>query len=185
MIERGTYGDPNPMVKNSTEAFYVYGVWNVAMTTLAKVNFTCMLMGVEVYTMDYACAGTGNDYGHCPGTTGVAGEDWSASFGFDVPAIAPPFEYDVTITAIDTSNNELFQLSLKFYIPWKQYSLFCKSSFEGKNILSQAFELKSSLLSLDSLFYFIFVFVNGSLIASTFLEKPHFQFIPTLRKELL
>ena len=117
MIDRGTYADPNPMVKNNTEAFNVYGVWNVAMTTLAKVNFTCMLMGVEVYTMDYACAGTGNDYGHCPGTTGIAGEEWTASFGFDVPAIAPPFEYDATITAFDTSNNALFQLSSKFFIP--------------------------------------------------------------------
>ena len=108
MIDRGTYADPNPMVKNNTEKFNVYGVWNVAMTTLAKVNFTCMLMGVEVYSMDYSCTGNSNDYGNCPPPTGVAGEDWTADFGFDVPSIAPPFQYQVTITALDTSNNSVW-----------------------------------------------------------------------------
>ena len=93
MIDRGTYADPNPIQKNNTELFNVYGVWNVAMTTLARVNFTCMLLGAEVYSMDYPCTGTGNDYGNCPPPLGEAGEEWSANFGFDVPPIAPPFQY--------------------------------------------------------------------------------------------
>jgi hypothetical protein len=116
MIERGTYGDPDPVCKNCTEKFNVFGIWNVAMTTLAKVNFTCKLMGVEAYSQDYDCTGAANDYGNCPTPAGIANEDWTADFGFDVPSIAPPFEYDVTITAYDTAGTELWQLGSNFYI---------------------------------------------------------------------
>ena len=118
MIDRGTYGDPNPVCKNCTEKFNVYGIWNVAMTDLKKVNFTCMLMGVEAYSMDYDCTGTTtNDFGNCPKPAGVAGEEWTALFGFDVPPIAPPFEYDVTITAYDSNDNSIWQLASNFFIP--------------------------------------------------------------------
>ena len=87
------------------------------MTTLKKVNFSCKLMGVVAYSEDYDCTGaTSNDYGNCPKPTGVANEDWKADFGFDVPSIAPPFLYEVTITAYDTDEKALWEIGSNFYI---------------------------------------------------------------------
>ena len=116
MISRGTYGDPDPVCKNCTEKFVVYGVWNIDNADLAKVNFTCYLLGAEAYSQDYSCTGEGNDYGNCPPATGKD-QDWTADFGFDVPSIAPPFQYDVQITAYTSTGAELWKLESKFYIP--------------------------------------------------------------------
>lgn len=116
MIERGTYGDPDPVCKNCTEKFFVDGVWNTDVA-IAKVNFKCILMGAEAYSQDYACpSNEANDYGNCPASAGKDSE-WNADFGFDVPPIAPPFEYDVYITAYDANGGELWQLGSKFFIP--------------------------------------------------------------------
>ena len=76
-------------------------------------------MGALVYSTDYPCTGNGdaNDYGNCPAPSGEIGQLWNADFGFDVPAIAPPFEYDVLITAYDSAGNSLWQMASNFYIP--------------------------------------------------------------------
>ena len=64
-----------------------------------------------------AAAASTNDYGNCVKPVGNIGEMWSADFGFDVPAIAPPFEYDVTVTAYDGAGNSLWAVASAFYIP--------------------------------------------------------------------
>ena len=116
MLDRGTYGDPEPVCKNCTEKFYVSGVWSKDVT-LSKVNFKCYLMGAEAYSQDYPCGTSeSNDYGNCPAAEG-AGTTWNGDFGFDVPPIAPPFQYDVVITAYDDAGAETWVLESKFYIP--------------------------------------------------------------------
>lgn len=115
LIDRGTYADPNPMCKNCTEKFFIEGVWNVDAADLAKVNFTCKLMGAVAYSADYDCTGAGNDYGNCPTSEGL-GSDWKGDFGFDVPPIAPPFEYFVTITAYNSAGATLWTVESDFYI---------------------------------------------------------------------
>lgn len=82
------------------------------------MNFTCKLAGVVAYDTDYSCTVAGaNDSGNCVKPAGTVGEMWSSDFSFDVPAIAPPFEYDVTVTAYDAANNSLWAVQSNFYIP--------------------------------------------------------------------
>ena len=116
MISRGTYGDPEPICKNCTQKFNVYGVWNVDNAPLDHVKFVCYLMGAEAYSSTTDCTGDSNDGGVCPSAP-AKDADWTASFDFDVPAIAPPFQYDVHITAYTTSGESLWELESKFYIP--------------------------------------------------------------------
>ena len=119
MLDQSSYADPNPVIKNNTEKFYIGGIWNVDGSAIEKVNFTCKLAGVVAYDVDYPCtaAASTNDYGNCVKPAGNIGEMWSADFGFDVPAIAPPFEYDVTVTAYDGAGNSLWAVASAFYIP--------------------------------------------------------------------
>ena len=119
VLDSNTYGSPNPVQKNNTEKFFIGGVWNIDGSVIAKVNFTCKLMGAVAYNSDYACTapGEGNDYGNCVKPTGTIGEMWSSDFGFDVPSIAPPFEYDVTVTAYDDKGASLWAVQSNFYIP--------------------------------------------------------------------
>ena len=94
------------------------------MTDLKIVNFTCLLQGIEVYSQKYYCDGSVVDpTGSCPTPAGTAGELWNGNFSFDVPAIAPPFEYDVHIRAYNTDETSsadavvYFDLETKFRIP--------------------------------------------------------------------
>ena len=122
MIARGTYADPEQIQKNSTEQFNVQGSWKVEMHDLKIVVFSCQLQGVEVYSQKYFCDGSVVDpTGTCPTPAGTAGELWNGQFSFDVPAIAPPFEYDVHIRAYNAEDTKTaavyFDLESKFRIP--------------------------------------------------------------------
>ena len=114
MLDTDTYASPNPVQTGGTENFIVGGIWNVANVDLAKVSFNCVLGGAPVYNQDYPCSvGDAN----CPSPSGAIGEEWTGSFGFDVPAFAPPFVYDVTVTGKDSSDATLWELESKFTIP--------------------------------------------------------------------
>ena len=54
---------------------------------------------------------------NCPTPTGAIGEDWHGMFTFDVPPVAPPFEYDVHVIAEKADGTSLWELESKFTIP--------------------------------------------------------------------
>ena len=112
-------------MKQSTQQFYVGGVWNIANAPLATVNFQCKLMGAVAYDVTYDCVAPSEpaqnpglgDYGNCVKPVGYVGENWTADFGFDVPGIAPPFDYDVTVKFIaDDGETVLFEVETIFKI---------------------------------------------------------------------
>ena len=114
MLDTDTYASPNPVQTGGKENFIVGGIWNVASIDLATVSFDCVLGGAPVYHQDYPCtAGDAN----CPSPSGAIGEEWTGTFGFDVPAFAPPFVYDVTVTGKDSAGASIFVLESKFTIP--------------------------------------------------------------------
>ena len=118
MLENDTYADPNPVKTAITEKFNVGGIWNVPNVDLDNVVFECKLAGVVAYHQAYDCtsAGDSNDYGQCPKPSGEIGEEWLASFGFDVPGFAPPFVYSVTVTGYSAAGVSVFQLASDFTI---------------------------------------------------------------------
>ena len=116
MLPQDTAGVPNPVCTACTEVFNVGGVWNIPNVDLKSVTFQCKLAGAVAYNQVYDCTGAGNDYGDCPKPTGAIGEEWLASFGFDVPGFAPPFLYEVTIEAKDSTGASLFVLGSNFFI---------------------------------------------------------------------
>ena len=79
---------------------------------MTKVQFTCKLQGVQVFKQDFPCA---SGDANCPLPTGAVGEMWNGSFGFDVPAVAPPFEYDVHVVGF-AGTASLWELESKFRI---------------------------------------------------------------------
>ena len=105
--------DPDPIKTANTEHFNVTGIWNVDGTIMDNVLFTCKLQGVQVFSQTFPCT-TGD--ANCPLPTGTVGEQWNGVFTFDVPAIAPPFEYDVHVSAKDKAGNMLWDLESKFRI---------------------------------------------------------------------
>ena len=112
LVTSGTYADPNPVQTASVEKFNVEGVFLANPVDLAKVEFICYLQGVEVYKQDYDCS---DGDSHCP--TALPATDWKGEFEFDVPGFAPPFQYDVHVTAYTSTGTSLFELESKFYIP--------------------------------------------------------------------
>ena len=107
--------DPDPIKTNNRQYFNVEGPWtSTAGANMDKVEFTCNLQGVQVFKQDFKCA-TGD--ANCPLPSGTVGEMWNGSFYFDVPAVAPPFEYDVHVTAFTADGTtQLWQLESKFRI---------------------------------------------------------------------
>merc|ERR1711971_433368 len=88
-LDNGTYADPDPICTNCTQNFAVQGVWNNdSGLTLDHVHFNCLLAGADVFDQDFPCS-AGDAY--CPMPTGAVGEIWNGTFGFPVPAFAPPF----------------------------------------------------------------------------------------------
>ena len=114
MLDSDTYADPNPVQTGGKEMFNVVGIWNVANADLSVVTFNCILAGAPVFNQDYPCS-TGD--ANCPLPSGAVGEQWSGSFGFDVPGFAPPFVYDVTVTGKDSTGATMWELESKFTIP--------------------------------------------------------------------
>ena len=112
-LDNGTYADPDPIQTSNYQKFYVQGVWNVDGSVMDHVHFRCYLAGADVFDQDFPCS-TGD--ANCPLPSGSVGEMWNGVFGFDVPAFAPPFQYDVHVEAFDTAGNSLWELESKFYI---------------------------------------------------------------------
>ena len=107
--------DPDPIQTNNRQYFNVEGPWtSAAGATMDKVQFTCNLQGVQVFKQDFACS---SGDANCPLPAGTPGEMWKGVFYFDVPAVAPPFEYDVHVTAFTADGStQLWQLESKFRI---------------------------------------------------------------------
>ena len=121
VLPNETYADPLQVIKQSTLKLYIGGVWNVVPESpLATVNFTCLLMGAVAYDVTYDCVapaeGASNDYGNCTLPAGTIGENWTSDFGFDVPGIAPPFDYDVHVKFIAEDGTSLFEVESVFKI---------------------------------------------------------------------
>ena len=105
--------DPDPIKTNNRQYFNVTGPWtSAAGATMDKVEFTCNLQGVQVFKQDFACS-TGD--ANCPLPTGTVGEMWNGSFYFDVPAVAPPFLYDVHVIGY-SGTTHLWELNSQFRI---------------------------------------------------------------------
>lgn len=113
LLANDTFADPNPVATGAVEHFNVGGMWNMPNVDLATVHFECFLQGISAYTQDYTC--TDGD-ANCPIAT-MPGTEWKGVFDFDVPGFAPPFLYDVQVTAKDSAGAELFKLESKFCIP--------------------------------------------------------------------
>ena len=88
-------------------------MWNTPTIDLHNVKFECFLQGISAYVQNYPCS-TGD--ANCPIAT-MPGTEWKGVFDFDVPGFAPPFLYDVVVTATDSAGAELFVLESKFCIP--------------------------------------------------------------------
>ena len=112
-LAKGTYADPDPVKTNNTQKFYVEGIWNIDGSVLDNVYFYCNLAGVKVFEQTFPCS-AGD--AHCPTPAGNVGEDWKGMFTFDVPAVAPPFEYDVHVIGQKADKTSLFELESKFRI---------------------------------------------------------------------
>ena len=113
LLPTGTYADPDPIKLSNTQKFYVEGVWNVDGTVLDHVEFYCNLAGVKVFSQTFPCS---SGDANCPTPAGTIGEDWKGMFSFDVPGVAPPFEYDVHVIAHDAAGTNLWELESKFTI---------------------------------------------------------------------
>ena len=115
MVEmaKGTFADPDPVKTNNTQKFYVEGIWNIDGSVLDHVYFYCNLAGVKVYEQTFPCS-AGDQY--CPTPASAIGTDWKGYFTFPVPAVAPPFEYDVHVVAYTADKTSLWELESKFYI---------------------------------------------------------------------
>ena len=76
------------------------------------------MAGAKVFDETYPCTADASnaDYGKCPKPVGTIGEMWNGEFGFDVPAIAPPFQYDVHVLAKTADGTTLWELESKFTI---------------------------------------------------------------------
>ena len=113
LLANDTFADPNPVQTGKVEHFNVGGMWNVPSTDLHNVHFECFLQGVSAYAQDYPCS---DGDANCPLAT-TPGVEWKGVFDFDVPGFAPPFLYDVKVTATDSTGATLFELESKFCIP--------------------------------------------------------------------
>ena len=71
-------------------------------------------MGAPVYDQTFPCAADGPD---CYAPFGDDEEDWTSTFGFDVPAIAPPFRYYVTVEGRRADDSAIWTLTSDFLIP--------------------------------------------------------------------
>lgn len=109
-----TYADPDPVQTNNTENFIVEGIWHQPGTDMDHVNFSCILMGAPVYDQTFTCSADGPD---CFTPFGDEEEDWTSTFGFDVPAIAPPFTYHVTVEGRRADDSAIWTLKSDFEIP--------------------------------------------------------------------
>ena len=112
-VMTSSYADPDPIKTANRQYFYVTGSWTSANgASMDKVQFTCNLQGVQVFKQDFPCS-TGD--ANCPLPTGTVGETWNGVFYFDVPAVAPPFLYDVHVIGYEGATN-LFELNSQFRI---------------------------------------------------------------------
>ena len=109
-----TYADPDPIKTANTEKFNVAGTWKADGTTLDHVLFSCKLQGVTVFQQQFECT-VGSDLCDKPATASTT-DLWTSVFTFDVPGIAPPFEYFVTVEAFTADDASLFVLESNFYI---------------------------------------------------------------------
>ena len=104
MDPNATYGDPAyPTLGVTPEMFYVGGLW-LAPEALDHVRFQCVLYGALVYDEKYTDV-----------EAITAGEQWaSPGFKFDIPNVAPPGTYHITIQAEDASDNALWAITTSF-----------------------------------------------------------------------
>jgi len=115
-LDDGTYADPDPVQKASTEYFHVRGTWITASgADLDHVQFICNMQGQKVFDESIACDATSAADG-CVKPLGKAGEIWESTFNFPVPPIAPPFLYDVHVIGQTAAGDQLFELQAQFTI---------------------------------------------------------------------
>ena len=117
-VDSMTYPEPTRVKKGSTQKFNIGGYWAIDGSILDNVTFTCLLNGAEVFNEEYKCTDAAeNDYGNCVKPAPTPGAQWSADFGFDVPAIAPQmFVYDAHVTGYKADGTKLFEMESKFKI---------------------------------------------------------------------
>ena len=93
------------------------GIWLIENANVTHVNFKCRLEGAVVFDETWQCDKlASNDSGTCTVPTGVPGENWLAKFGFDVPTIAPPFAYYVTVEFLNPDEQVMFTVESDFLI---------------------------------------------------------------------
>lgn len=111
-----TYASPDPVVSPGTEQFHIQGSWN-SDPSLDHVNFSCKLFGVKVYDENISCTSPDPSGSNCPQPTSPFPSNWQGDFLFDVPAGAPSgIDYDITVTAKDAADNDLFEITAVFQI---------------------------------------------------------------------
>ena len=98
-----TSASPNPPVLGKTVNFTIGGIWMMD-EQIDHLNFQCKLYGALAYNQDFADV-----------EAVTVGEAWTHTIPFDVPPVAPPGEYDVTVFGIDKNGAELFAIFTKFY----------------------------------------------------------------------
>ena len=104
MYSADTYPDPEEICTGCVQKFVIAGWYNYEDLTIDHVNFKCYLSNlpdVAVYQSNTPCDSGASkpDLGYCPPVPDI-GEEWVASFNFEVPSVAPDLEYHVVVEGL-------------------------------------------------------------------------------------
>ena len=102
MDQSQTFAEPDPPQLNSHTIFTLGGIFTQPVR-MDHTEFLCEIYGQQVYDEKF------------PDAEEILPGSWSYALPFDIPKIAPPTTYHVTIKGIDHEQKELFTVVTEFH----------------------------------------------------------------------